>query len=531
VSHTVSLSQFSGGNAGECLAAAMEFLQSNPGSTLVVEPGIYELSTPLARQTMANTLSGAYGENPQDVLFTPDFAYSRGISLDGQQDSTIVADGVTLLVEGFMEPLSLTNCRNITIRGLTIDHKRKPFSMGAVTKVEWATKTSGCFTVVFGQEYPLSEHSPMPRNVFYSPVLDRFVGYNTYQIVSREQIALQQWRFGFDGMNFDPSGMEFYVWHSFHFRPAIRIEEAHNITLENVTIHSQPGMGVVAHRSSDIRIDGLRVVPSAGLHMSTNTDATHFTSCSGLVRIENSVFEGQGDDCINIHSYYHSIVHSKGSLCTTWLEAPDKTHTQTADSPAPGDLLELTDMRSLECRSIYRVMHCEPYGPWQNMLVLDRPLPPDCTGLAFINITRMPRLEFVANICRNHIARSVLVKIKKALIENNTISDATGTGIYAAAEAEWFEGLCTTENIVIRQNRITNCGRTAGSGRKNGAGGICITVDADEATAATHAHVEVCDNVIDCPDAPHGIYISNTSESVLEGNRIVSKDMPIVRGD
>ena len=132
------------------------------------------------------------------------------------------------------------------------------------------------------------------------------------------------------------------------------------------------------------------------------------------------------------------------------------------------------------------------------------------------------------NFCRSHIARSVLVKIKDALIENNTIMDVVGTGIYIAAEAWWFEGLCTTEHIEIRRNRIVRCGRMGTAARPRGCAGICVTIDANNPTAATHKNIIIEDNIIDCPDSPHGVYVSNTANATVRRNRITSAAEPTV---
>jgi len=528
VKNTINLSCFEGKTTIERFSKAAEWLRAHPGATLVMEPGVYEISTPLARQTMNEALSGAYGENPQDVMFTPDFAYSTGFLLEGMENITLSAYGALLMVDGFMEPVTIRNSRNITVEGLTIDHKRKPFSMGVVSDVQWQEKEKGSFCVQFGADYPTCLQTPMPRLALYDPYASRFVGYGEYRIIRREWLGENRWRFSFEGMRFNPAGMECYVWHAFHFRPAIRIEESQNICLRDVTIHSQPGMGVVAHHSSDLLLNGMQVVPSAGVHMSTNTDATHFTSCKGTVRIENSVFDGQGDDSVNIHTYYHTIREADGCSCIVELEAPDGTHTQSPDVPDAGDLLELTDLNTLACTDTYRVLAAEQIDHRTSRLLLDQPLPDNCLGFAFANASRNARFEFCNNLCRNHIARSVLVKVKNALIENNTIMDATGTGIYVAAEAEWREGLCTTQNIVIRRNRIVNCGRASGSGRKNGSGGICVTVDAENAIAPTHASVIICDNIIDCPEAPYGIYVSNTTKFVLERNDVNALQEPAI---
>lgn len=529
MNNTVCLSRFTGENDTALFASAMAYLREHPGTTLVVEPRVYEITTPLARRTMEDVLGGVYGNNPESAMFSPNFAYSRGISLEGQSGTTLSAYGATLMVDGFMEPLTLLNCENVTVQGLTIDHKRKPYSMGVIESMHWHSraKGTGSFIVRFGDEYPIHENVPMPRRMLYDPYASRCAHYGEWGVTKREYLGDNRWKFTFKDVKWELKGLELYVWHAFHSRPAILIENARNTVLEDVTIHSQPGMGVVAHRSTDIHISRMRVVPSAGSHMSTNTDAVHITSCKGLVRIENSVFDGQGDDSLNIHTYYHSIETADGCACTTVLRAPTGTHTQTADYPDPGDVLELTDMQSLGCIDTYRVISCKRTdNPWRSELILDKPLPADRENFTLVNATQMPRLEYVGNYCRSHLARSILVKIKDARIEGNTVMDVTGTGIYVAAEAWWYEGLCTTENIVVRRNRIVNCGREPQGARQRSCGGICVTIDAKNPTAATHKNVIIEDNIIDCPDAPHGIYVSNTENLTIQRNQVVSAAPP-----
>lgn len=531
MSNTVYLSHFSGENDTALFAAAMEYLRENPGSTLVVEPRTYEITTPLARRTMEDVLNGVYGINPEADMFNPNFAYSCGVSFDGQSGTTVLAHGVTLMVDGFMEPLSIKNCGNITVKGLAIDHKRKPYSMGRIESVKWhcRAKGTGSFIVRFGSEYPTNENMPMPRYMLHDPYASRLVHYGEWRITKREFLGDNCWKISFSNVHRELKGLEFYAWHTFHSRPAVLIENAKDTFLEDVTIHSQPGMGVVAHRSKGIHINRMRVVPSAGTHLSTNTDAVHITSCKGLVRIENSVFDGQGDDSLNIHTYYHSIETADGCACTTVLRAPTGTHSQTADYPDPGDILELTDMNSLSCIDTYRVVSCtRTDDPWRSELVLDKPLPEIGENLTLVNATQMPKLEYIGNYCRNHLARSILVKIKDAKIENNNIMDVVGTGIYIAAEAWWYEGLCTTENIEIRGNRIVNCGRSSQGARQRGCAGVCVTIDAKNPTTATHKNIIIEDNLIDCPDSPTGIYVSNTENLTLNRNQVVTSGEPIV---
>ena len=83
--------------------------------------------------------------------------------------------------------------------------------------------------------------------------------------------------------------------HSGHNRAGVLIKESSNILLEDVVIHSQPGMVIVGHRSENITMRNLQVIPSPGTVTSTNTDATHFTSCKGNILFDGCKFGGQGE--------------------------------------------------------------------------------------------------------------------------------------------------------------------------------------------------------------------------------------------
>ena len=90
------------------------------------------------------------------------------------------------------------------------------------------------------------------------------------------------------------------------------------------------------HLSHDIVLDGVSVVPSAGERMSTNTDATHFSSCYGKLTLQNCIFEGHGDDAVNVHNYDHAFVPLDGNCYRLTCLATDGTHMQAVDLPSVG---------------------------------------------------------------------------------------------------------------------------------------------------------------------------------------------------
>ncbi|HOU09432.1 MAG TPA: right-handed parallel beta-helix repeat-containing protein [Clostridiales bacterium] len=517
MAESVRLSDFKGENDTEMFTAAMAFLRRNPGSTLHVGSGVYTLTSELARQTQAFVMRGVFGENPEPVMFSPSFEYTRGISFEGQRGSTVLACGATLLVDGFMEPVSLKNCADITIKGLTIDHLRKPFSMGTVAEVIPAAGTAGRVAVDFSEEYPLDEKMPCVRTCFYSGETNRF---NLAAGIVERKISGRRMTLECSDIRGIAPGCEFYVCHTYHSRPAILIENARNTVLEDVTVHSQPGMGVVGHRSENIFLKGFRVIPGPGVHFSTNTDATHFTSCKGTLRFEGCTFEGHGDDAANVHTYYHSIAKKmSGSRCLLTLESPTGTHSQTPDYPDPGDTLELTVADSLTTERTYTVLSCIPNpDDFTSVVELDGELPDNFDDYFLADVTRLPRLEFVRCFVKNHFARSVLVKTRSVLIEGCTFMDADLCAVEVAAEAWWKEGVCSAD-VVIRGNRIIYTGAKKNNGIR-GCSGIAVLVDANLPEGTPHKNILIENNIIDCPSSQHGIYIANAENVTVRGNSI-----------
>jgi len=276
-------------------------------------------------------------------------------------------------------------------------------------------------------------------------------------------------------------------------------------------------MGVVGHRSRDILLRGLQVVPSPGDAMSTNTDATHFASCAGLLRFEGCRFEGHGDDATNVHTYYHSIVRANGSTCTALVKAPTGTHSQKLDYFNPGDAVELTGMKNLAPVRTYQVLESKPdFTQMRCDYVLDGDLPVDFDRYFLADVTQLPRLEFVGCQVRNHRARSVLVKTRDALIENCSFEDVMGAAVSVAAEAWWHEGVAA-ENVAIRGNSIANCD-----------GGIHIAIDAPKPDAPAHRNITIENNAIDCPAAKHAITAANVDGLAVRDNQIRSSEKDVL---
>lgn len=453
----------------QAVAAAVK----TPGCRLVIPPGRYDLADADAVALQAAALGGKMGTNFQDVLFNRDFKYVTALDFTGADKVTVEAKGVEFLVDGWMEPVSLQQCRGVTLNGLTIDFKRPPNSEGQIIAVG-----NGTVDVKFADWCPVTPDMPFLRMMVYDGGAQSLAG-ESFGAGRPQLVAPQTLRFPLRNGQCQV-GRVLLCWHGFHFRPAILLYGARDTVMNDITLHANPGMGVVGHLSDNITMNRLRVVPAAGRHISTNTDATHFVSCRGLVRFDHCAFAGQGDDATNLHGFYTDILTVQpGNRCVLATPRRFETHSVKRDFPRIGDTLALVRRATLEEAGYVRVKSVElSEKDWSYTITYEGDMPADNGNYLVANVTALPALEFVNCQVRSHRARTVLVKTRKVLIEGCSIQNSTGTAIDIAAEGNWMEGVCAAD-VVVRNNQITHCGLGGpNDGTIDGASAVSVEVNA-----------------------------------------------------
>ena len=154
-----------------------EFLKSNPDSEVTLNKGVYHIKTEKSINAMEMVLNGSWGDNPEKIMFNPRYDYDIGFLLSGIHNCIINAEGVTFMVEGFMEPVSIRNSNNLTLKGLTIDHLRKPYSFGKITKISEKDGENNIeVTVKLDNNTPIREKTPINlRHIFYDTEKDKVI--------------------------------------------------------------------------------------------------------------------------------------------------------------------------------------------------------------------------------------------------------------------------------------------------------------------------------------------------------------------
>ena len=510
----------------KALREAVALCRAHEGSTLVIPAGTYLLRDVDAMQLEADAIGGKMGANPESTIFSPYYPYAKGLDFSGAKGVTIEAEGATLLCDGWMEPVSLTDCTDLTLRGLTIDYVHRALSEGTVAGIG-----DDYFDVQFRPDRTITDVIPITRVTLADPQIGGMYR-SPFYYPKRELLGNNLVRLTVGHRIPDYLlGQPVAALHSMHFRPAILILNSTNTTLDGVTIHSQPGMGIVGFDSRDIFIKRLRVAPADGYHFSTNTDATHFACCEGELVFDGCSFIGQGDDATNVHGYYHNVEAADDGWLRLILHAPGYTHAQVADVPRVGDELELSLINTLAVQKVLKVTEVKHEEKATDVLVrVDGPMPEKLEDYYLFNITKLPRLTFRNSLVQGNLARGVLVKTRGVLIEDNVFRGCSGTAIHVGAEGWWCEGSHSTD-VTIRRNTMINCGLGAGS--QHGANGIAVVIDAPD-TKGTRLHdgIVIRDNVvIGNGENGCGICVRNAKNVDVADNRITNCKQEVVMGD
>ena len=428
-------------------------------------------------------MNGVYGDNPYGAMFNHRHHYDSALDFSGEQDLLVIADGVVLKTDGFLTALNLTGCKNVTVRGLTIDCKRRPYTVGTVCNAG-----NGFFDIRFPENANVSPAMPAPRFIIMDTEQEHIRFLLSAAHDSRKEKAAVEKNVIRFFYQLDPAyvGYPIAVLHTWHGCPSVLIEESRNVTLENITVLSHPGMGIVGHRCENLTLDSVRVIPAEGAFVSTNTDASHFSSCRGSLIIRNCTFRGSGDDCINIHGYYQTVRERLGETSYRLkVMVRYETHSLHLDHPDAGDIVTYVHADDLQPYETYRVLSVEPdQDTFSCTVTLDRPLPEDAAGNLLACYEQFPRVEITGCRFSDHLARGMLLQTPKGgVVENCEFSHAFENAIHFTADPGYQES-APSDNITVRNCHTVRCG---------------IRADnlAPKKERPVHSHITITDNSID----------------------------------
>ncbi len=405
------------------------------------------------------------------------------ILLRDRQSITIEGNEALLCFHGSARPLTFWESQNIRIENLLIDWDKPPFSEGQIMAMG-----SNSMDIMVDKKYPIDANIQVAGIMDYDPLTRHPLGYiDTFDsaIASVTVIKPQVIRITYTRSRplTRPVGSPVVIRHTVYGFNAIEMHHCRDIALSSVTVHTAPGMALMAGMCQDITLDDFQIRPSHNRLMSTTADGTMFSSCSGKIDIQNSHYQAMGDDGINVWTKYMTIraIPRSDQLVIAARKG------WRGPLPIAGGQVELVTPDTLLTYQTLMVKAAQ-YDPSQKAYIVtfNQTISNQVkVGDLACDISRLAKLHVRNTHFPGNRARAILVSTHDALIENCTFANQTlsGISIYADPVRNSQQG-SSSRQVVIRNNQFNGTAAAA----------IFAYAQAPTPTPGVHQHITISNN-------------------------------------
>ena len=526
---TVTISPDGTNDMTEIVMSAVDKVRScAEGGKIIFAPGDYHFRSPQKKDWY---VSNHRNPMPRDVF----------LPITNVVDLTLESKRAEFIFHGGGLGFALVDTENVTVKGIAFDYSRpyntewrlSGFEDGAVLLETDIRKFP--FSTQGGKLWNAGEcwHGQETIVVFFDPFVHDLIGMGwfdgTCKQLSQNRVRLEvdsrKWRF----MREPLPGSVVVTRCSYRPNPAVLFYRAHSTVFEDVIVRASGGMGIIAQRCRDVTIRGSVTAAArtagamarsgGGRVTSMQADATHFSNCKGLMRVENCYFEGMVDDAINVHSTCLKIEEVKdlNKLFCRYMHHESFGF----ETFFPGERLRFISVKPFEPGAETTVKSVKWHGDTLIELELTDPIPTKYgVGDAVENASWQPSVIFSNNIVARSNPRATLFTTPgKVLCESNLFERVAGQPIHLSADAaDWYEsGAC--RDITVRGNVFKNCFTRYNGGKR---GLITINpniVDVESQRERYHRNILVEDNVFDCGDIPL-VWARSVSNFVWRANSV-----------
>lgn len=306
---------------------------------------------------------------------------------------------------------------------------------------------------------------------------------------------------------------DYEVGQVFYFFPCVRkevgiiVDSSKDIVFENIKQRYNNSLAFIAQNSSNITLDKVDFSPNpkAEVDFTSVADFMQFSMCRGRIKVQDSVFEGSGDDACNVHGFHFKIVKCNKDKITVKFPHPQSYGFECIRE---GDTIAFIDPKTLLEVGRTKVLHSTLRDEYFYDLVLTTYDPPIGVGGVIENVSACPDFEFTGNTINRVVTRGVLATTRgKIRIENNKFLNTGMSGILIADDAgSWYESGCVFD-VVIRGNAFMNCDENA----------ILIKPEVRKYAGPVHRNILIENNLFIINNT-YALNVSNCADVVMRDN-------------
>jgi len=393
------------------------------------------------------------------------------IAFGQKKDIVIDGNGSILKLEGKGGPFLFKNCENISLKNFTVDLQ----TQGYIQADPVESKLGGRRITVrvqpgfpalvldeIGSVFSFDKKTNGPASGSVELGKGRFtsitpVGPSLYEIEFAVPVTM-------------PNTTTLVFRRRSGGGPAFVFDNCKTITIDHVTIASAPQMGFTFHRCEDLTLQNviIKAAEGSGRLIATGADGFHASQTRGKIKIANCIFDGLGDDCINVHDFYLRSAAWKGQDGLQLTERTDfavQHDIKSRDNlPRVGDSVQLVDPLTLNVLAEAKIANIDASSD-QPTLQLSAPVDTKVAGQSVLvcSISAAPDLDISHCRFARTRARGVLTHTKTR-IDACTFENIAHSAVSVLADAQyWGEG-CSPTHIAVTNSTFQSCGLVADAG-------------------------------------------------------------------
>lgn len=516
------------------------------------------LALQACQQTHAAVLNiptGTYTFDDPNILTYNDGGH---IQLSDLTDLTINGNGSTFIFHYVRNGFDFYNCQRVLLKNLTVEWD---FDIAAPGTVK---SQNGGNVIVVDPAYPITASTPVEAVTEYDTVNMKWqmsaqeVYYPTsVALVAPQTLSSPDFSMFPVG---DKVAVRTYVYAARGFE--FSFNNNADLTFDHITVENCPGMAFVGYGADrGFKFDSCVIQRRNTTHdlVSAGADGIHIGMSHGDTIIQNCEFSCLGDDAVNVHSIWMTVVsrvnNTQAKLATIVY---DPTYVQVGDTFQFLSKANLTPLGQAHVTAVGYNASKQQYT-----LSFAETLPASLPAGSFVaNLARSSnRAAITNNYFHDHRARGIMVQAQEISITNNHVQNVMGGAIQLTTDiADWNEGYGCND-VVVTGNLCEGCNYGYWGGFDN-LPGVCMGVinlfaQTPQGLNPTYVHqnITISNNTINntpnlsffigsaksvsltnntiqnCPaSATQGIYVSRATQVTITGNKAINCSLTPAHG-
>ena len=383
--------------------------------------------------------------------------------------------GSDFVFHGRMQPFTIDSCRNLTIRNVNIDWD---IPMTAQAQIKAVTGNYIDISINVKESPYLIENNKIvfvgegwksdmrPNGIMEFDQNTRLIPEDTgdktplgedYEEYKATEISYGLVRMNYHFKRKPAVGNYLILRHSARDHAGTFITDSRNITIENMNMYQNCGLGILAQYSENLTFTGVNCVPniSKNRYFGGHDDGFHFSNCKAQITIDNCRFLALMDDPINVHGTSVRIIKILNDRKLVCRFMHDQSYGFVWAQPSEtvgfieNDVMNTTGFGTVES---FLAMNTREFE-----ITLKESIPATTeVGDALENLTWVPDVSIRNSFFGSNRARGILITTPGKVVIENNIFESSGSAILISGDANgWYES-GAVKDILIRNNTFND---------------------------------------------------------------------------